>query len=227
MKRYIYLAGAAIGLALAWCSAQADVKDPLPDSLSLGGVTLYATVDVGYAYQSHGVPLSSQYLGGLEYQAFTTTRNFSGSQATLAESGLEQSKVGIRVEEPLPYGFTLVGRLETGLNPLSGQLTDACAAIAENSGVPQGKQTANADSSRCGQPFNSVAFGGVSSKVYGTLTVGRQNAPQLDALVQYDPQALSYAFSFLGYSGFDGGAGSTQGARWDNSAKYALQYRSE
>ena len=27
-------------------AAQADVKDPLPDSLSLGGVTLYATVDV-------------------------------------------------------------------------------------------------------------------------------------------------------------------------------------
>ena len=45
----------------------------------------------------------------------------------------------------------------------------------------------------------------------------------LDALVQYDPQALSYAFSFLGYSGFTAGSGSTQAARWDNSAKYAYQ----
>ena len=213
---------AGVGLSL---SAHAQVlKDPLPDSFTLAGVTLYGTVDVGYAYQSQGVPLSSKYVGGLEYQAFTTTRNFAGSQSTLAESGLEQSKIGIRIEEPLAMGFTLVGRLETGFNPLSAQLTDACAALAENSGVPQGKQTANADSSRCGQPFNSVAFGGVSSKVYGTLTVGRQNAPQLDALVQYDPQALSYAFSFLGYSGFDGGAGSTEGARWDNSVKYALNY---
>lgn len=42
-----------MGLALVWGCAQADVKAPLPDSLSLGGVTLYATVDVGYAYQSH------------------------------------------------------------------------------------------------------------------------------------------------------------------------------
>jgi predicted porin len=216
--------GLFAGMALSLSAHAQVLKDPLPDSFTLAGVTLYGTVDVGYAYQSQGVPLSSKYLGGLEYQAFTTTRNFAGSQSTLAESGLEQSKIGIRIEEPMPYGFTLVGRLETGFNPLSGQLTDACAAIAENSGVKQGKQTANADSSRCGQPFNSVAFGGVSSKVYGTLTVGRQNAPQLDALVQYDPQSLSYAFSFLGYSGFDGGAGSTEGARWDNSVKYALQY---
>jgi predicted porin len=64
----------------------------------------------------------------------------------------------------------------------------------------------------------------VSSQVYGTLTIGRQQALQFDALAQYDPQTLSYAFSFLGYSGFDGGAGSTAGARWDNSAKYVYQH---
>jgi len=62
----------------------------------------------------------------------------------------------------------------------------------------------------------------VSSPVYGSLTIGRHNSLELSALATYDPQALSYAFSFLGYSGFDGGAGSTQAARWDNSARYAL-----
>ncbi|HSY06914.1 MAG TPA: porin [Steroidobacteraceae bacterium] len=223
MKRYSYLLGAALGLALACASAQAEVKDPLPDSLSLGGVTLYGTVDIGYAYQSQGVPLSSQYVGGLEYQAFTTTRNFAGSVSTIAESGLEQSKIGLRVSQPIIDDLSLVARLETGFNPLSAQLTDACASIVSNSGKPQGNQTANADSSRCGQPFNSVAFGGVSSQNYGTLTIGRQNSLQLDTLVLYDPQYLSYAFSFLGYSGFNGGAGSTQAARWDNSAKYVFQ----
>src|ERR1700735_3081523 len=221
MKSRNHSFGAAIGLVLVWGSAQADVKDPLPDSLSLGGVTLYATVDVGYAYQSHGVPLSSQYVGALEYQAFTTTRNFAGSVSMLAESGLEQSKIGIRVSEPISGDFTLVANAETGFNPLSGQLTDACAALATNSGKPQGQQTANADSSRCGQAFNSVLNGGASSPTLGTLTIGRHNSLQLTALAGYDPQALSYAFSFLGYSGFNGGAGSTQAARWDNSIKYA------
>jgi predicted porin len=208
----------------ACASAFADgFKDPLPDSFTFAGVTFYGTVDVGYAYQSEGVPLNSKYVGGLEYQAFTTTRNFSGSVSTLAESGLEQSKIGLLVDRAIADDFKIVARLETGFNPLSAQLTDACASIVDNSGVPQGKQTANADSSRCGQPFNSQAFGGVSSKTYGTLTIGRHNSLQLDALSQYDPQVLSYAFSFLGYSGFDGGAGSTQAARWDNSAKYVYQ----
>ena len=223
MKRYSYLAAAAMGLALACAAALADMKDPLPDSLSLGGITLYGTVDIGYAYQSHGVPLSSQYVGGLEYQAFTTTRNFAGSVSTVAESGLEQSKVGLRISQEVADDLSLVARLETGFNPLSGQLTDACASIVTNSTRPQGSQTANADSSRCGQPFNSVLFGGLSSKQFGTLTVGRQNSLQLDTLVLADPQLLSYAFSFLGYSGFNGGAGSTEAARWDNSVKYVYQ----
>src|SRR5271163_3521517 len=212
----------AIGLALVWGVTRAEVKDPLPDSLSLGGVTLYATIDVGYAYQSHGVPLSSEYLGGLEYQAFTTTRNFAGSQSTVAESGLEQSKIGIRVSQPIGGDFTLIARTDTGFNPLSGQLVDACKALTSNSSKPQGEQTANADSSRCGQPFNGVIWGGVSSPRFGTLTIGRQQSLQLDALAIYDPQTLSYAFSFLGYSGFNGGAGSTEAARWDNSVKYAF-----
>jgi predicted porin len=223
MKRHHGGTWGTLGLALVCCSAQADIKDPLPDSLSLGGVTLYATIDVGYAYQSHGVPLSSQYLGGLEYQAFTTTRNFAGSQSTVAESGLEQSKIGIRVSEPIIDDWTLVARTDTGFNPLSGQLVDACGALATNSGKPQGSQTANADSSRCGQAFNGMIYGGASNPRFGTLTVGRQNSLQLDALAQYDPQTLSYAFSFLGYSGFNGGAGSTQAARWDNSVRYAYQ----
>ena len=222
MKTFSYRAASAISLVLACASAlAADLKDPIPDSLSLGGVTVYGTVDVGYAYQSHGVPSSAQYVGGLEYQAFTTTRNFAGSVSSLAESGLEQSKIGIRVSEPISGDFTLVANAETGFNPLSGQLTDACGALVTNSGKPQGQQTANADSSRCGQAFNSVLNGGASSPTLGTLTIGRHNSLELTALTGYDPQALSYAFSFLGYSGFNGGAGSTQAARWDNSIKYA------
>src|ERR1700733_8783134 len=207
MSRCSYLVGAATALALVCTSAQAQMKDPLPDSLSLGGVTIYGTVDVGYAYQSKGVPLSATLPGGLEYQAFTTTRNFAGSQTTPAESGLEQSKVGIRVAEPIVGDVQLVATAETGFNPLSGQLTDACASLATNSTLAQGHQTGNADSSRCGQAFNSQLNGGVSSATFGTLTIGRHNSLQLQALTSYDPQSLSYAFSFLGYSGFNGGRG--------------------
>jgi predicted porin len=218
-----YLLAATIAVTFLGTSAKAQVKDPLPDSLSLGGVTLYGTIDIGYAYQSHGVPSNGQFPGGLEYQAFTTTRNFAGSVSTVASSGLEQSKIGIRVLQPIGHDWSLVGRVETGINPLSGQLTDACASIATNSVNKQGQQTANADSSRCGQFFNAQAFGGMSNAQFGQLTIGRHNSLMLDALASYDPQALSYAFSYFGYSGTVGGAGSTEAARWDNSARYSYQ----
>jgi predicted porin len=222
MKRW-HLLAVTTALALVGTSANAQMKDPLPDSLSLGGVTLYGTVDIGYAYQSHGVPENGQLPGGLEYQAFTTTRNFAGSVSTITNSGLEQSKIGVRVTEPIGNDFNLLARAETGFSPTSGQLTDACASLANNSTLKQGQQTANADSSRCGQPFNSMVWGGMSQTQLGQLTIGRHNSLQLDALAVFDPQTLSYAFSFLGYSGFNGGAGSTQAARWDNSVRYGYQ----
>lgn len=215
-----HLVAAAIALALVGTSVQAD---PLPDSLSLGGVTLYGTIDIGYAYQNHGVPQNSLLPGGLEYQAFTTTRNFAGSVSTVAQSGIEQSRIGVRVLEPIVGDWKLIGAVDSGFNPLSGHFTDACGSFVSNGGLKQGQQTANADSSRCGQVFNNFAFGGISNPKFGALTIGRQQALQLEQLAVYDPQALSYAFSFLGYSGFNGGAGSTQAARWDNSVKYALQ----
>jgi hypothetical protein len=48
--------------------------------------------------------------------------------------------VDVRVDIPIGGGFSAVGRIETGFNPLSGQLTDACASIADNSGVKQGSK---------------------------------------------------------------------------------------
>ena len=222
MQKRNRASSASFVLTMMWGVAHGEVKDPLPDSLTLGGITLYATIDVGYVHQTHGVPLSSEYPGGLEYQSFTTTRNFAGSQSTFAESGLEQSKIGIRVSQPIAQDFTLVARTDTGFNPLSGQLVDACKALTSNSSKPQGQHTANADGSRCGQPFNGVIWGGVSSTRFGGLTVGRQQSLQLDALALYDPQTLSYAFSFLGYSGFNAGAGTTESARLDNSGKYTF-----
>ena len=86
------------------------------------------------------------------------------------------------------------------------------------------QQNSNADSGRCGQAFNGQLWGGISNKQYGTLTIGRTNSFQLDGIATYDPMALSYAFSLLGYSGTDGGSGSTQAARWDNSAKYVYDF---
>ena len=54
---------------------------------------------------------------------------------------------------------------------------------------------------RCGQAFNGQLWGGISNAQYGTLTIGRTNSFQLDGIAAFDPMALSYALSLLGYSG--------------------------
>ena len=199
-------------------------KDPLPDSLTWYGVTLFATLDVGYAYQTNGRPLGAV-VSGLEFIPFTTTRNYTGQRiSTIAESGLTQSNIGLKVDTPIGMGWNIVGRADTGFDPLTGKLSDGCSSFIQNAGVVYNQQTSNADSGRCGQAFNSQLFGGVSNKQYGTLTIGRQNSFQLDGIAAYDPMALSYAFSLLGYSGTNGGSGSTQAARWDTAAKYVYDF---
>src|SRR5208337_4058218 len=123
---------------------------------------------------------------------------------------LEQSKIGVKVEEQIGYGWEAIGKLDTGFNPMTGELSNGCASFVQNAGVPYSQQTSNADSGRCGQAFNGVAYAGVSNASYGTLTVGRQQSFQLDAIATYDPMALSYALSLIGYSGTNGGSGSTE-----------------
>jgi predicted porin len=200
------------------------LKDPLPDSLTWYGVTFYATLDLGYAYQTNGRPLGSV-VSGLEFVPFTTTRNYTGQAiSTIAHSGLEQSKIGLKVDQPLGLNWSIVGRLDTGFDPLRGRLSDGCSSFVQNAGIVYTQQNSNADSGRCGQAFNGQAYGGISNKQYGTLTIGRQNSFQLDGIANYDPMALSYAFSLLGYSGTNAGSGSTEAARWDNSAKYVYRY---
>ncbi len=198
--------------------------DPLPDSLTWHGITVYGTLDLGYAYQTNGRPLGNV-VSGLEFIPFTTTRNYTGqSVSTIAHSGLEQSKIGVKFDEPLGLDWSVIGKLDTGFNPITGKLSDGCSSFIQNAGVVYTQQTSNADSGRCGQTFNGEAYGGINNPLYGTLTIGRQNSLQLDKIAVYDPLTLSYAFSLLGYSGTNAGSGSTQAARWDNSAKYVYQY---
>jgi predicted porin len=198
--------------------------DPLPDSLTWHGITLYATIDVGYAYQTNGRPTGAV-VSTLEFIPFTTTRNYTGQGiSTLAANGLQQSNIGLKIDTPIGRDWNIVGRLETGFDPLRGELANGCVSFIQNAGLTYTAQNSNADSGRCGQALNGPAYGGISNPLYGTLTIGRQQSFQLDEIAVYDPMNLSYAFSLLGYSGTNGGSGSTQAARWDNSAKYVYQY---
>ncbi len=224
MRKTLIRALAIGGFAATAHAADVDLSNiKIPDGISWAGVTVYGTIDVGVAYQNHGAPISGAYPDALEYNIFGSP-NTSKRVLSLAENGLAQSTVGIKVEKTLFADWAAVGKADTGFNPLSGELADACASLARMNGIITPLQISRGDSSRCGQFFNGVAYAGVSNPTYGTLTVGRQQSLELDNMAVYDPQLLSYAFSLIGYSGAFAGAGFTETARWDNSVKYVFQY---
>jgi len=209
------LAGAGSILASGVAQAADDT------SLTWNGVTLYGTVDIGVAYQNHGAPLSQDFYPGLEY---AVAKNSNKSITTVAPSGLSQSKVGIRGNEPINDDLSFVFNAEMGFNPTSGKLADAPASLIHNNGVPLAQQTAAGDGARAGQFFNGPASGGFSSKTFGTLLIGRNNTVLLDNVNKYDPMNASYAFSPLGYSGLTAGGGNTELTRLDDSLKYNFKY---
>ncbi len=228
MKRSLISAILLGGLVV---SAQAadlsldSVKDPLPDGpVTWNGVTFYGTIDVGFAYNTNGLPASGAFYVGPNYTIYGS-KYADGGLGTITNNALEQSKVGLKIEENIGYGFQAIGKLETGFNPISGEISDACASLLRNNGQYYQNVTNYGDGSRCGQAFNGAAYAGLSSPLYGTLTFGRQNSLVNDGMGAYDPMALSYAFSLIGYSGTPGGGiGSTETARWDSSVKYVFTY---
>jgi predicted porin len=199
------------------------MKDPLPEAITWHGVTLYGSIDVGAVYQDHGAPISGALPTGFEYN-ITGSSNNGHKIASIAPNGISQSFVGLKVEENIGGGWVALAKIESGFVPTSGEIADGCASLARNNGLNAAQAQSKGDSSRCGQALNGPVYAGVSNAGYGTLTIGRQNSLQLEALAAYDPQGLAYAFSLVGYSGFAAGAGDTEDGRWDNALKYVYQY---
>ncbi len=216
----------AFAFAVCGASGQAsafEFTDTIPDNLTLYGVTVYGTIDVGYAYQNHGAKLDSTFPQKLEYNIWGA-KNADKPVWSLEASALERTGVGVKIEESLGGGWMALGMFDTSFSPLSGRLADGPASLLRNYGVPLADQTANGDSNRAGQFLNGVAYGGVSNQSYGTLTAGRQQTLQYDQLLEYGPRLRSYAFGTRGYSASFSGAGCSECARLDNSVRYIYQY---
>ena len=153
-------------------------------SLTVHGITLFGTVDIGVTYQTHGTPLSNSAGLGLQY---LISKNSNHSQFSLAPNAMSSSSIGLKGTIEIVPGVSGIFKLETAFLPTSGRLADGLGSIVQNNGVPLASQTTNADSSRNGQAFNSTAWAGLSSPTVGALTFGRQNALTLDGVIAYDP----------------------------------------
>ncbi len=191
--------------------------------LSYAGFTVYATVDVGLGYSSNGASASGTYSNSV--YSFVGKQSY-GARWLWTPNGISQSVIGINMKEAIPWlpGWSLVGALETGFNPYSGNLVNGPRSLVQNNGLPLVLQSASSDSSRAGQFDNSVGYIGLSNKTFGTLTVGRVTSLTLDGVIAYDPMGGSYAFSALGYSGSYAGFGDTETNRANTGVKYRVSY---
>jgi hypothetical protein len=194
-------------------------KAPPPNDdhgLTWHGITVYGMVDMGLTYQNHAAPLNQDV--GL---AYLISKNSNRSYFGAAPNALSASVIGVKGDEELLPGLHGIFNLQTTFEPTSGKLFDGLGSIVQNNGLAATAQTTFADSSKDGQPLNTAAYAGLSSK-YGTLTYGRQNSLTLDGVLVYDPMGASGAFSLIGFQGATAGMGDTGDARLDNSLKYTV-----
>ncbi len=190
---------------------------PSDDAFSWHGLTLYGIVDIGIANQTHGTPLSDYYAQGLEY---SVTSNSNHSVTSLAPNGLSQSRIGLKGIHALADDWSGIFTIETRFSPLSGEIANGPKSLVQNNGVALANQVSASDSSQAGQLFSAAAFGGVTSKTYGTITIGRQNGLLYDNVLKYDPNGGSYAFSLIGFSAITAGAGDSEYNRLNGSVRY-------
>jgi len=206
------------------CFASATVyfqTNPDECPLTWNGITLYGAIDTGAAYHTHGVPFNPYYPNGVEE---LISKNSNHPLYTLLPNGLGQSHIGIKGKEPIVGDWSFIFNLQTGFDPYSLQLANGPKSLVQNNLNALDVQSANGDSSRAGQIFNTVAYGGVSNPLFGTLTVGRQDSLILDNLARYDPMAAAPAFSVIGASSTAGGSGDTEDARYNTSVQYAKNF---
>ena len=191
--------------------------------LSYAGFTVYATIDAGLGYSSNGAPFNGSYANGV--YSFVGKQSY-GPKWLWTPNGMSQSVVGINMKEAIPWfpGWSLVGAVETGFDPYSGNLVNGPRSLVQNNGKALVLQNANSNSSRAGQFDNSVGYIGLSNQTFGTLTVGRVTSLTLDGVIGYDPMGGSFAFSPLGYSGSYAGFGDTETNRANTGVKYRVAY---
>jgi predicted porin len=189
-------------------------------TLTWHGITVYGAYDVGAGWVSHGLPEN-----GYNYEGESlVNRNGYQHRFVVAPNNLQQTGLGIRGKVEFAPGWSVVFNASTGINPQSGLLANASKTDIINNGLPRASYSIAIDGARAGQPFNDEYYGGVSSKLFGTLTFGRQHSLGTDAMLLYDPAGGSYAFSYIGYNGTMAGGGDTEDSRWGDAVKYRIAY---
>jgi hypothetical protein len=78
-------------------------------ALSWGPFTVYATLDGGLTYESNGAPYNARWNNGVD--SFVQKQSY-GAKWLWSPNNLSQSVAGVKMSQPLAYGWSLIGTLE-------------------------------------------------------------------------------------------------------------------
>ncbi len=162
----------------------------------------------------------------LEYSPFTTTRNYTGqSISTIQANALEQSKLGIKIEENIGYGFERDRQAGGGLQPDYRRAHDGCCSFVQNAGMsPSPDKPRTPTPAVAGRRSTAWPMAVLPAQRMERSPPGRKQSlsSKLCAnTIQWRSPTRSRSWVIPGTWS---GSGSTQAARWDNSVKYVYQY---
>jgi predicted porin len=186
------------------------------DSLTWHGITLYGVIDIGLQYDTHGAPFSDYRPAA---SANIVQKNSRQSVFGVTPSNMGQSRIGLQGIEPLYGDWSAVFQVESFFNPQSGEIADSLKSLVVNNGRTPATSSTNLDGSSAGQAFQT-AYVGLKSKLFGTITFGRQLTLLTEGTIKYDPNYDASAFGLIGASGAYQGGGSTEDKRLDSMLKY-------
>jgi predicted porin len=200
--------------------AAVKAKPAESDDLCWHGVCLYGNFDGGLTYNQHGAPFSSLAGGPLDT---LVSKNGNGAYFGFGANMLSTSFIGLRGKQEIADNLYGVFNFQTLFNSANGNNADGIGSIVQNNGITNlASQNAFGDSSKSGQMFNNVAYAGISSPIYGTVTYGRQSSLSSDLIVNYDPLSGSNSWSVITFQGANGGGGDTENRILDNSFEYRV-----
>lgn len=155
---------------------------------ALGGALIAIAAQQAFAQSS----VTLYGIADTSIRYLTNANAANDSQTSMGIGAITGSRWGLKGSEDLGGGLAAVFRLENGFNLWNGALASTSTE------------------------FNRMAYVGISSKQYGTVTMGRQNTPLFDMLGNlYDPLTVG---NYDQDGWLEGAMG--YGLRANNSVKY-------
>jgi predicted porin len=191
-------------------------------------VTLYGVLDYGFGTINHS-PSNDPYNSAAAPVQPTNAgmTNLNGAPAPRLTSFMGNNTIasrwGIKGTEDIGGGTKANFVLESPVNLASGSVPSG--KLNDSMPTSGSGNFLNGEGSYTGAIFARQATVGLEGGM-GRLDLGRQLTPMADAVGAYDPMKAGFAVSPLGFNGGYSGAGYTNEARWDNSAKYAYALNS-